>query len=81
LVYLLIANGFRLRQEAVIANVERVYTPGASGYTLAHEFRNHLLETGVSVQDYESWLAKPEACGREGWYSYGVMTFVGLAER
>jgi ubiquinone/menaquinone biosynthesis C-methylase UbiE len=81
LVYLLIANGFRLRQEAVITDVERVYTPGASGYTLAHAFRKHLLQTGVSAQDYEHWLADLEACGREGSYSYGVMTFVGLAER
>jgi SAM-dependent methyltransferase len=82
LAHLLEGAGFRLREEAVGAEVERHFRPGTSGYILAHACRDYLLTRGgVAAADYARWLADLRACEWEGAYSYGVTTYAYLAER
>ena len=81
LAYLLRSAGLQLIEEAVVADVERHFTPGSSGYTLAHAFRAYLLNSGISEQEYQRWLADLRACEWEGSYCYGVTTFAYLAGR
>ena len=72
--------GFTIVDELVLAQVEHDFNPGAGGYILAHALHDYLLESGISTWEYERWLADLQACAAEGAYSYGVTTFVYLAE-
>jgi hypothetical protein len=65
----------------VLADVERHYSPGAAGHTLAHALRAYLLESGaVSAGEYARWLAELAASAREGSYAYSTTTYAFLAE-
>jgi SAM-dependent methyltransferase len=81
LVPLLNGSGFHILQEEVLADVERHYSPGAAGHTLAHALRAYLLESGaVSAGEYARWLAELAASAREGSYAYSTTTYAFLAE-
>ena len=78
---LLTVAGFTVTHEEALANVEREFAPGRSGYLLAHALRAHLLGTGkVTPEEYERWLGDLQICRQEGSYCYSVTTFsyVGL---
>ena len=82
LAHLIVATGFHIRQEVVLAEPEREYGPESSGYIHARAWRDHLLASGkVSHQEYKRWLADLEQCAREGAYFYGVTTCAYLVER
>jgi ubiquinone/menaquinone biosynthesis C-methylase UbiE len=74
-------GGFHVLQEEVLTGVERHYSPGAAGYTLAHALRDYLLESGaVSAVEYDRWLAELAASAQQGSYGYHTTTFVYLAQ-
>jgi ubiquinone/menaquinone biosynthesis C-methylase UbiE len=76
------SGGFRLLQEDVLVDVERHFSPGTSGYALAHMCRDYLLtQGGIPAEDYARWLAELCACERESSYCYSVTTYAYLAER
>jgi ubiquinone/menaquinone biosynthesis C-methylase UbiE len=82
LAYLIHSAGFRVLEDAVLVDVERRFSPGTSGYGLAHMCGNYLLtRAGISATDYDRWLADLRACEWEGSYCYGVTTYAYLAER
>ena len=58
-------------QEQIVQQMER----------FAYSMRDFLTEHGVSVEDYERWIAGLEEGDREGSYSYCVTTFAYLLER
>lgn len=74
--------GFTIGEELALAEVEHDFSPGAGGYTFAYALRDYVLTSGgIPNQEYERWLADLEMCSGQGAYSYGVTTFVYLAER
>lgn len=80
--YLLGITGFRLTQEVASIDVERSFTPGTSGYTHAHVWRDYLFTNGrLSKDEYTRWIADLTNCQAEGSYVYSVATFAYLAER
>ena len=82
LAHLVEAAAFRLAEQVVLAESERHFQPGASGYILAHACRDYLLARGdIAAEDYERWLTDLRNCAWEGSYSYGVTTYACLAER
>jgi arsenite methyltransferase len=73
-------SGYRVLEEEVLAGVERHYSPGAAGYTLAHALRDYLLGSGaVSPDEYERWLAELVASAQAGSYGYRTTTYAFLA--
>jgi arsenite methyltransferase len=81
LMRLLQESDFRVLEEEVLAGVERHYSPGAAGYTLAHALRDYLLESGaVSADEYERWLVELAASAQEGSYGYSTTAYAFLAE-
>jgi ubiquinone/menaquinone biosynthesis C-methylase UbiE len=81
LVPLLKGSGFHILKEEVLSDVERHFSPGAAGHTMAHAMRDYLLESGaVSAEEYERWLAELAASAQEGSYGYSMTTFVYLAQ-
>ncbi len=80
--HLVVQAGYRVIREMVVCEIERHFQPGLAGYTLAHGLRSYLITSGgVSVEDYEGWLAELRQTEWEGSYCYGVMTFACIAER
>ena len=82
LAHLLEDAGFRLREEAILAELERHFRPGTSGYILAHACRDYLLTAAASRPrtTRAGWPTCAPASGK-GAYSYGVTTYAYLAER
>jgi arsenite methyltransferase len=79
---LLTAAGFTISQEEVLPDVDREFAPGRSGYLVAHALRDHLLGPGgLTVEEYERWLADLDLCQQEGSYCYSVTTFSYLGVR
>lgn len=79
LIHVLKDNGFHVLQEEVLSGVERHYSPGAAGYTLAHIMREYLVESGaVSAGEYERWLSELAASAQEGSYAYSSRTLAYL---
>jgi ubiquinone/menaquinone biosynthesis C-methylase UbiE len=82
LAFLLQSAGFRLVREEVLAEAERHFSPGTSGYAVAHLMRDHLVARGgIAAEEYDRWLADLRSCEWEGSYCYGVTTYACLAER
>lgn len=81
LVDLLEGSGFHVLQKEVMVGVERHYSPGAAGYTLAHALREYLMESGaVSAGEYERWLSELAASAQEGSYAYSTRTLAYLTK-
>jgi len=81
LVHLLKDGGFHILREEVLSGVERHFSPGAAGHTLAHALRDYLMESGaVSAEEYERWLAELAASAQEGSYGYSTTTYAYLAQ-
>ena len=77
-----LAAGFSISQEEVVADVDRAFAPEQPGYVLAHALRDHLLGAGgLTVEEYERWLADLAECQQEGAYCYSVTTFAYLGVR
>jgi ubiquinone/menaquinone biosynthesis C-methylase UbiE len=73
---LLGAAGFTITEQEVVPDIEREFRPGGSGYFLAHALRDYLTGSGgLTVEEYERWLAELEACQEEGSYCYSALTF------
>jgi ubiquinone/menaquinone biosynthesis C-methylase UbiE len=78
---LLDEGGFHVLQEEVLTGVERHFSPGAAGHTLAHALREYLLESrAVSASEYGRWLAELAAAARAGSYGYFTTTFAYLVQ-